>query len=141
MTVHAIFCVQVCRLFGSIIQDNAVLQYKIELVVAGMDDGPPSTLGPAERLQMLKRHQEAWRTLGFSDETTIPMLRGEVWELYGGVLAQARGPQALSFRQLPSVLRGVQEKEWSLEDLGFEIRDFGMDPSQELLVVIQKPRR
>lgn len=130
---------QVCRLFHDLIDAAAVLQYKTELAVAGMEDGPSSDLSTVDRLTKLKAYQDAWSCLRFDSQKIVPMLRGEVWELYGGVLAQARGPKILNFRQLPSVIRGIDEREWTTE-LGFIIRDFGMDPSQELLVVIETPR-
>lgn len=69
------------------------------------------------------------------------MSRGQVWELYGNVLAQARGPRSLAFVQLPSEIRGIVEKEWVIPDVGFKIRDFGMDPAQDLLVLIEFPER
>lgn len=43
----------------------------------------------------------------------------------------------IMFIQVPSVHRGLKEKEWKIEDMGFIVRDFCMDPSQDLLVVIE----
>ena len=105
----------------------------------GQEDNPRSTLSPAERLQLLRKHQEAWSSLRPSYEKVIPMLIGQTWELYGGVLAQGPDSSSLKFRQLPSELRGIEEKEWMINDIGFTIRDFGMDPAQDLLVAIQMP--
>ena len=65
------------------------------------------------------------------------MRRGGVWELYGGVLAQAEGESKLVCAQLPSVIRRIEEKEWTIEDVGVKIRDFGMDPAQDLLIIIE----
>src|ERR1700690_4567233 len=99
------FCVQVCRHFKNV--DDSSLQYKIELVLAGMQDGPPSNLTSNERLRMLRSHQEAWCTLSWAEKETIPMLSGDTWELFGGVLALSDGPKTLVLRQLPSRLRGL----------------------------------
>jgi hypothetical protein len=41
---------QICHALRDIIDSSASIQYRIELAVAGMDDGPPSSLGPAQRL-------------------------------------------------------------------------------------------
>ncbi|OJT10824.1 hypothetical protein TRAPUB_12693 [Trametes pubescens] len=112
-------------------------QYKIELAAAGMEDGPPSTLTSAERLRVLKAHQEAWDKLAWTSREEVPMHQGGVWELYGGVLAQGDGSRTLAFKQLPSAIRGIEEREWRIEDVGVNIRDFGMDPAQDLLVVIE----
>lgn len=132
---------QACRLFNKLYQNAAGLQYKVELAVANMENGPPSGLGAADRLQRLKQHQEAWATLTPNAQQIVPMLKGSVWELYGGVLSQARGSSTLAFKQLPSVVRGIEDKEWTVSGLGFDIRDYGMDPSQQLLAIIQKPAR
>lgn len=132
---------QVCCLFQDLIDHATALQYKIELAAAGMEDWPPSALGTSDRMETLKRHQDAWGKLRYSSRRDIPMHRGNVWELYGGVLAQACGPRALAFVRLPSQIRGIDSEEWTVPDVGFTIRDFGMDPSQDLLVLIQSPQR
>ncbi|TFY52154.1 hypothetical protein EVJ58_g10171 [Rhodofomes roseus] len=133
-------CREVCRLFDAVCKESAVLQYKAELAKAGLEDHPtPRPLSAAERTQLLRKHQAAWSSLDISYEEVVPMLVGQTWELYGGVLAQGPDQSSLRFRQLPSALRGIEDKEWTIEDLGFEIRDFAMDPAQELLVAIQMP--
>ena len=69
----------------------------------------------------------------------FPLLEGlpRCWDLYGGVLGTKTSARSLCFRQLPSRLRGIEFREWGV---GFEytIADFFMDPSQDLLVLIQK---
>ncbi|KAI0788515.1 hypothetical protein C8Q75DRAFT_768748 [Abortiporus biennis] len=134
-------CRQVCSLLDGLVRNDASLQYKIELTVAGMEDGSSSPLLVVERLHKLKLRQDAWNRMRFTSETAVPMRRGGVWELYGGVLAQSRDDHGLSFRQLPSDIRGIDDVGWTLEDLPMRIRDFSLDPSQELLVVIEKPRQ
>ncbi|KAH9937048.1 uncharacterized protein B0H18DRAFT_968898 [Fomitopsis serialis] len=133
-------CREVCRMFDAVVEDSAVLQYKIELLKAGQEDNHRlGILSAAERLQLLRKHQAAWASLDFSYQKSVPMLIGHTWELYGGVLAQGTDQSNLNFRQLPSALRSIEEKEWKIEGLGFEIRDFSMDPAQDLLVAIQMP--
>ena len=74
-----------------------------------------------------------WRTT-----KTIDMLRGGVWELYGGVLAQSKGRNTLVFDQLPSEIRNIQEDRWELVPDGLKsIRDFAMEPACNLLVIIE----
>ena len=131
---------QVCTLFKNIVEGDVRAQYKIELAVAGMEDGPPSALTPSDRLAILRERQEAWRTLQWRSKHEYPMLGGGMWELYGGVLAQASGNRTLVFNQLPSVIRGIEEKEWRIEDVGMTIRDFGMDPTQDLLIIMEHHR-
>jgi hypothetical protein len=102
-----------------------------------MEDGPQSTLTWADRRDRLRAHQAAWRDLNWTAEKEIPMMQGGVWELYGGVLAQARSRETLCFTQLPSRIRGIEEKEWELK-LPITVRDFAMEPSLDLLVVIER---
>ncbi|EIW86862.1 hypothetical protein CONPUDRAFT_115643 [Coniophora puteana RWD-64-598 SS2] len=132
---------EVCTLFCSLVDDHATLQYKIELACANMQDGPPSNLTAADRLSLLKRHQSAWNTLQWTSSQEVSMNTGRVWELYGGVLAQSRDPSNLSFRTLPSQLRGVEEQTWNITFEHTIIRDFAMDPSQDLLVFLEPPER
>lgn len=68
------------------------------------------------------------------------MADGTSWELYGGVLAQTTADGKISFYQLPSDLRCIKEEKWSVDsNMGFEIRDFSMDPSVGLLVLVEDP--
>ncbi|KAH8099418.1 hypothetical protein BXZ70DRAFT_943596 [Cristinia sonorae] len=134
-----LLCRQLNRLFKDIVDTDAYLQYKIELAVAGMEDGPPSSATPSERLQLLREHRKAWNEMRFNSSEDIPMSAGGVWELFGGVLAQGIPPKGMSFNQLPSKLRGIESKAWALHDLGVKIRDFGMDPASDLLVLVVKP--
>ncbi|KAF7796389.1 hypothetical protein EIP86_007566 [Pleurotus ostreatoroseus] len=130
-------CKQVCKFFDTI-TNMAEFRYKVELAAAGMEDGPPSALSNSDRLSLLLEHQAAWRALQWRTETVVPMSQGGVWEFYGGVLGQAlaRGREVLHFTQVPSELKGIEKKEWECE-LKMHARDFAMDPSQDLLVVVE----
>lgn len=119
------------------IKDSAELQYKIELAVAGMEDGHCSLLSHADRLQRLRDRESAWHTLQWTSDKILPMHRGGVWELYGGVLAQAKSRDTLCFTRLPSEIRGIEGRHWEL-NLPTLVRDFGMEPSLDLLVVIEQ---
>jgi len=65
---------------------------------------------------------------------------GSLWELYGGVLAQNSPEGMFHFMRLPAVSRGIAEKSWKVPPQSFNVRDFGMDPSQDLLVLIEQPQ-
>lgn len=105
-----------------------------------MEDGPPGGLDVAARLERLKRRQVAWHKLKWAEDKTINMLTGRVWELYGGILAQAAGNDILSFRRLPSYYRSIPENSWTVDVSQINIRDFTFDGSQDLLVIAEKPR-
>jgi hypothetical protein len=66
---------------------------------------------------------------------------GRLWELYGGVLGLSTPEDALVFHQLPSDLRSIDQKIWTIgPDFGIrDMRDFTMDPAQDLLVLFETP--
>jgi hypothetical protein len=103
-----------------------------------MKDGPPSLLTASDRLALLKERNAAWEALRWKESNDLPMHHGHVWELYGGVFAQSSTPSVLHFHQLPSVSRNIKEKSWHLV-LDTHVRDFTMDPAQDLLVLIEEP--
>ncbi|TFK45325.1 hypothetical protein OE88DRAFT_1740424 [Heliocybe sulcata] len=133
-------CKRVCTDLKRIIDDSVALQYKIELAVAGMEDGPPSSIDLAERLRRLQNYTKAWRDMAFSPSENI-RFDGHYWELYGGVLATSAGDSTLIFNKLPGHARGIKSRQWRIEEVGFPIRDFKMDPSQDLLVMLDFPEQ
>jgi len=70
------------------------------------------------------------------------MIDGNLWELFGNVLAQRSDEGQFLFRQLPSMFRDIPEKKWSITpDEPRTVRDFGIDPAQDLLILVAPPRR
>ena len=108
----------------------------MELALAGMQDGPPSDTSYAERLRLLRAHQNAWGSLSWTEEGTIPIVEGDTWELIGGVLGLADGPKSILFRQLHSTLRSIPGRTWKVE-LDFAIGDFTLDPTQDLIAALE----
>jgi hypothetical protein len=105
-----------------------------------MEDGPPGGSNIPARLDRLIRRQAAWDDLKWTEDQSIEMLTGRIWELYGGVLAQATRKDLLLFRQLPSQYRGIVEKTWTVDISKIDVRDFTFDNAQSLLVLAEKPR-
>ena len=116
------------------------MQYIIELAVAGQVDNQECTLSSVTKLERLREQQAAWDDLRFSREYQIPMDRSRYfWELRGGVLAETNIDGNFTFHQLPSDLRSIEEKSWKLCPEVIGACAFGMDPAQDLLVLIQNP--
>jgi hypothetical protein len=131
---------QLCRLFCTLIEITTSLQYKIELAASGLQDGPPSLLGPADRLKLLRDREKSWDTLTWTNEEDLMKVSGN-WELYGGVFAQHQsGDNSLKLWQLPSTHREIEKRHWSIPLPHFRLRDFGMDPAQDLLVIVETTR-
>ena len=112
--------------------------------MACMEDNPLSTLTRAEKLPLLRQYEKAWDNFtmegGPYTRQMTPILDGPAWELAGGVIAQSAGPTSVEFTQLPSTVRGITEKVWKI-DLDFDLRDFTIDPGQDLLVAVQPKGR
>jgi hypothetical protein len=101
-----------------------------------MVDGPPGRLSLSERLKLLRNYETSWKNLDWNEHTSIPVPDGSLWELYGNVWAHSRGEKEIVCVQLPSRLRGISMRQWTL-GFDFTLRDFGIDPSQDLLVTIE----
>lgn len=133
---HAEF--QVCQLFRSVITTNAQLLYKVELFFGRFENGRHCNLDTAGRLRACRQYQQAWNNLAFPDSQIINMQGGLSWELSGGVLCQAmRSRLGLVCVQLPCKIKDIPEREWTINDFGFEIRDFTIDTSQDLVVALE----
>lgn len=119
------------------VDDTVALQYRMALHLSGRVDGPPSRLSTPERLDLLRSYETSWKNLDWNTHTSIPVPDGSLWELYGNVWAHSKGNNAISFVQIPSRLREIPLRQWTI-NLDFPLRDFGMDPSQDLLVAIER---
>ena len=120
-------------------------QYRIALFASGMEDASPGDLTTSERLDLLRRYEASWKNLEWSEHNTIPSpLR--VFEItrnyYGNVLAwmSGREGETIDFIQLPSRLRNIPMRQWTLR-FDFEVREFGVDSSQDLLVTVESVER
>ncbi|KAG8962103.1 hypothetical protein FRC03_004586 [Tulasnella sp. 419] len=146
-------CRLVCSYFKGIIDSSSVLKYHIALYLASYVDGPVNNrLSTAERLRKLENHQASWRELRWQqkDSYTIQS-RASTYELYGGVYAQGLTAQSggnlhitrgMELIEFPSLLRNEdQARTWKIKDMGVDVKDFGMDPEKNLLVLMESPGR
>ncbi|TFL06389.1 hypothetical protein BDV98DRAFT_600443 [Pterulicium gracile] len=133
-------CSQVSQLFHDV-TSTADLQYLILLEAQGQEDGPLKVASTLERTKALTEYASRWDKLDFAYEYTIPKSQGGLWELYGNVFAQNyASPARIEFHQLAAHSRGIEKESWTVKGLDFPVRDFGMDPAQDLLVLVEKPR-
>jgi hypothetical protein len=136
--VSLLRCKQVCQLFRSVITTNVQLLYKTELFFGRFENGRHCNLDTAGRLRACRQYQQAWNNLSFPEFKFIDMQGGLAWELSGGVLCQAmQSRSGLACVQLPCKFKNIPEREWTINDFGFEIRDFTIDTSQDLIVVLE----
>ena len=105
-----------------------------------MEDGYPGDRTTSERLNLLKSYETSWRNIEWNEHNTVLSPWGGLWEFYGNVWAHSRGSDSFDFVQLPSRIRGIPMRQWTLK-FDYTVRDFGMDPSQDLLVTIENFRQ
>jgi hypothetical protein len=119
-----------------------MFQYRIALFASGMVDGPPGGLTTSERLELLRRYEASWKNFEWSEYNTVHCLQGPGWhwDFIGNVWAHHRGIDAIDIVQLPSRLRGIPMRQWTLR-FDFPVGQFSMDPSQDLLVMIENNYR
>ena len=93
----------------------------------------------SQRLELLREHQKAWENLDFTSDfrTYLEWFIPFTWELQGGVLSQQTANHSMMFIRIPSKIRGIPRKEWTIENLGFQFRNYTFDPSQNLLVALE----
>jgi len=129
---------QACRRLKQAIDHSISCQYTIALGAAGQIDVSTSSAKwtTARKLDAVRRHELAWRNLSFSERHTLKVSIRNSWELYGGVLGCELAEKSFRFIQLPSVLRGIEMKEWGFKTV-FPVRDFSFEPSMDLAVFIE----
>ncbi|KAF9455070.1 hypothetical protein P691DRAFT_691420 [Macrolepiota fuliginosa MF-IS2] len=132
-------CKEVCKKLKTHIETGKEIQYIMELEIAGCVHNDHNTWSSAQRLDCLRKHQAAWEQLKWSKGREVRMLGGTLWELYGGILAQTDMEGTFHFLKLPSEIRHIEEDSWTIKPNIDNIRDFGIDPSQNLLVWVTAP--
>ncbi|KZV91319.1 hypothetical protein EXIGLDRAFT_97348 [Exidia glandulosa HHB12029] len=136
-------CAATCKLLHSAVALSPLLQYHIDLEVAGLQEGPACAPGIQDRVRALHTFQKRWNTLDWHPQIRAPFWdSGNIWDLYGGVFGQGniggRGT-AFHFTRLPSRACGVETVEsWEFKNIEVPngVRDFSFDPAQDLLVLL-----
>ncbi len=108
-----------------------------------MVDGIDCRLTPSERLARLLELRARWRSLEWAQVRKINApWQCQAYELVDSVFASSRvdnmfiGSRHLALTWLPTPAEGARRIEW--QDMGFILRDFAMDPSQDLLALVLK---
>ncbi|TBU44170.1 hypothetical protein BD309DRAFT_990477 [Dichomitus squalens] len=133
-------CKQVSKRLRDVVNDSLELQYRIELGADGLVEGLGCTYTTAERLQLLLQRRARWRYLDWSRIVPIsaPGLC-QAYELVDGVFASSMGNDFFGSRhlELTWLPTSTQEaRKIEREDLGIRIRDFAIDPSQDLMALV-----
>ncbi|TFK85394.1 hypothetical protein K466DRAFT_494844, partial [Polyporus arcularius HHB13444] len=133
-------CNLICSLLRNVIQDSLELQYRIELAADGLVDGIGCSLSTSERLARLLELRARWHYLDWADVKPIQApAMCQAYELVDGVFASSMGNGLSGSRHLALTwLPNRREAERTVErsDLGVTVRDFAIDPSQDLMALV-----
>ncbi|RPD53899.1 hypothetical protein L226DRAFT_469953 [Lentinus tigrinus ALCF2SS1-7] len=133
-------CNTVCPALREVIKESFELQYQIELVADGLVDGTRCTLSTSERLARLLELRARWRYLDWTGVKHISApAMCQAYELVDGVFASSMGNGLSGSRHLALTwLPTTREEERTVEreDLGVTVRDFAIDPSQDLMALV-----
>lgn len=137
---------RVNKAFKTLIETSTI-QYRILLGIAGYKDGPDSHPMPvAERLTTFRALQKAFSRLDFPTKSQVEMFGDTpTYELQGGVYLQGRHPPNALDQTIGvnawSFHNPIMPHAWRLPDFKGPVRDFTLDPAQDLLVVIKGGQR
>ena len=135
-------CNKVCKQLHVLINTSLALQYRIELASDGLVNGQPggSASTTAARMEILLERRAAWRALRPNRRTSVAFAgHCHAYELVGGLFAKALEDFGIARRFVASWLpgNGRGESRFVVDDLGVRIKDFALDPSQDLLVLLE----
>lgn len=115
-------CRLVAKLIRDIIDGSNALQYKIELVLAGKEDGGKMSLTTAAKREILRKYQEARFTLSPSFITTLEitdlpsLLSDDTWEMFDNILSVEEA-DTVRLTLFPSKVMGSPERTMNLPRL------------------------
>jgi hypothetical protein len=132
---------QACKVLRDVVANDIGLQYALALAARGLCDGPPSAVTVTSRFQLLKAHEEAWRTFSWSKHLALDLPYSPIAPCVSGgtlvlpVYHGRTGVRSFVVQSIPSPLRGVPDRHWQME-LDFFVGPFIVDAAQDLLAVV-----
>lgn len=135
--------VQLSRSFKHIIDTSPILQYTIQLHLAGMADNPHHPLNMIDKLTLLNTYHAQWYSLSAHlkqvthPDGTQPWTLNWDHNLMHGILGLSGSLESDSYlTRLPSRIRGIPLKSWILRLQEYHIT-FSADPHQDLFVLVK----
>lgn len=143
-----LICKEVCHFLRSIINNDQLLSYRIDLAAANMEDGMACQMNTAERYRRLRQYVSGWDNLkGLSESQNqrwLAPLPGNTWlsawEVQAGILGRSYhaedGTYGVVFDQLPAIARNIPHRQWHIGTVGHNLAVFTMEPSEDLLATV-----
>ncbi|KIP07609.1 hypothetical protein PHLGIDRAFT_413636 [Phlebiopsis gigantea 11061_1 CR5-6] len=143
-------CQSVCRFLRDVVNSCQELRYIIELAADNLVDGSrtPGSPSTGERLQLLLDRRRRWRQLDWTKKEVVPLPgKCQAYEFVGGTFSKSMSSapadpwgsspasKHLNVTWLPG--REAQHTAVIREDLGVPMKDFAIDPSQDLIALVE----
>ncbi|KAG8970586.1 hypothetical protein FRC03_006715 [Tulasnella sp. 419] len=150
-------CQSLCKFIDDLFRTTTAIRYKIQLGRHCMIHNPSiDTHSSSKRLEKLGEFTNAWATLKATRTTSfkIPSY-WSVYDLQQGIFVHGvmdstvdldeanhlhhECTTALRFYKFPSTLGDSDDYAWSFPSLGIPVNEMTIDPSMDLLVLLEKP--
>lgn len=139
-------CRRVNKAFNQLIRGSSLLQYSMQLQIAGYVDNPSSNLVICDKLRSLREQERAWQRLDFEKPTPIrlPFPPSSIYELSDGIfllgqmsLSLEFGTDVIRWTRLSELAKGnVSDAQWGRISVGAHIIDVGLSVQEHDLVVV-----
>lgn len=132
---------QVCPQWKAIYDNHPVGRYSVECDLCSVTTGTNKNFSTAEKLALLKEYRDSWKFLKWKEEIVFDLTPDTFLRLHGSILGSCdvEGSHAcFDFTQLPSAIRNIQRRDWTIELPELRPLDYEIDSIQNLLVVIER---
>ena len=140
---------QISHAIKDTIESSTLLLYKIECALAGVVDGPDKTVGLRDRLERLKKWQEACRHLRWTPgpvtefEGLVPNVLDYILGYNRSILifrstyGEFSGDKITIFQPL-SEFRGIPERQWMVSGIKPGLLSYAYSHDHKLLVTVHR---
>jgi hypothetical protein len=137
-------CIIACHALRHIVQNSVLLQYYIELHIAGAKDNDDFPANLAEKRAILHEHQRAWHSIKPKRRIfiQIPFLASTIYDLTGGYYflgeshqRTSRSTDAVRYLHLGPSSLGTHSQ-WMCVDLGKPIVDIAVCAQEHDLIAL-----
>ncbi|KAF9473961.1 hypothetical protein BDN70DRAFT_885353 [Pholiota conissans] len=133
-------CAMTCKSIYNIFRESSLLQYIIQLHFDGVITTDVSRNSSySELIDGLLRRRRAWLSLGWDRYNTpshVMQQQCKAYEFIGGVFGNTDG-SGLEIVWLPGMTMGAEKKIVKRPSTGVSIRDFTMDPAQDVIALLE----
>lgn len=132
-------CQLTCKDLYILIRESVVLQYHIGLILAKAEDNPCSVAPLSEKLNDLRRSEDAWGTLEPRFSVSVPVLHNPsgIYDLTGGTYLLGNiNKTKLHYLQLPTVDDSSNTLSWKAIKVDRSLIDLGLCVFEHDLIVI-----